>query len=477
MRLTRPDTLPATVETPAYIPADHGVGIVHIGPGAFHRAHQAVYTDTALAASGGDWRIAALSMRSPMAKNQLAPQNGLFSVTSAGPTSQTRVIASIASAATLADDPAAAIAALVDPHIKIASLTITEKGYCLNTARDGIDLTDPDITRDLQDQASVRTLPALLTRALAARRAAGHAPFTVLSCDNLPTNGRLTRRAILSFADAVDPQLADWIDTNTAFPSCMVDRITPARTDQSLSNAAQTLGVQDHAAVTAEPFSQWVIEDDFPTGRPNWEAGGALFVSDVAPYEAMKLRMLNGAHSLIAYAGFVAGHTYVRDAMQDTALKTIAKRHMAAASQTLDPVPGVDLNRYANDLIERFANPAIAHATHQISADGSQKFPQRIFEPATIAAQTGQGITTYAFATAAWCHFLSGDHDIQDPRLNDLPRGGTAPQIVAALHALPGLVPPELAAQTSWSEHLTGYLSKMQSLGMEQTIRDVAKGP
>ncbi|MCP1168825.1 mannitol dehydrogenase family protein, partial [Limimaricola sp. ASW11-118] len=247
----------------------------------------------------------------------------------------------------------------------------------------------------------------LLVEALRRRRGAGRAPFTVLCCDNLPENGALLRGGVLGFARRVDPEFADWISAEVAFPSSMVDRITPAATDDTRALARRLTGYEDAAAIETEPFCQWVIEDRFPQGRPDWEAGGAIFVEDVAPFERMKLRMLNGAHSLIAYAGFVAGHTLVRDAMASAALAALVRRHIAAAARTLGPLPGIDLAAYGAELAARFANPAIAHETYQIAMDGSQKLPQRIFGPAWDAQQAGRDLRPFAFATAAWARYCT----------------------------------------------------------------------
>jgi fructuronate reductase len=261
----------------------------------------------------------------------------------------------------------------------------------------------------------------------------------------------------------------------------MVDRITPAATRKTFDDVRALTGYDDPGAVETEPFSQWIIEDDFVAGRPDWEAGGALFVSDVAPYEKMKLRMLNGAHSMLAYSGFLAGHRYVRDVMGDPALAALVARHMKAAAATLEPVPGVDLGRYATDLQERFRNPAIAHETYQIAMDGTQKLPQRLLEPATVALERGHGMDAFAFAVAAWMRYALGRREngegyaLRDPREKEiaaaLERAGKDGDAVAgALFALPGLFPSALTGDTGWTDAVRRKLSVMMQEGMRAAI-------
>ncbi|HEX9857074.1 MAG TPA: mannitol dehydrogenase family protein, partial [Paracoccaceae bacterium] len=369
-RLSAAATLPATLR-PAYTPADHGVGIVHIGLGAFHKAHQAFYTDAALASSGGDWRITGVSLRSPEPAAQLMPQDGLYTLIARGSEGvQGRVIGAIAGAIAASGDPAPVLAAMTAPGCRIVSLTVTEKAYGLDRSSGGCDPTHPAVKADLRAPYAPQGVLGLLTRALALRFEAGLPPFTILCCDNLPDNGHLLRGAVVDFARRNDPALSDRIATEVAFPSTMVDRITPAATAATQAEAQRMTGCQDLAAVETEVFHQWVIEDHFPLGRPAWEAAGAIFVTDVAPYEAMKLRMLNGTHSMLAYAGFHAGLTYVRDVMQDPDLAALVDRHLSASAATLPALPGMDLPAYAAALQARFTNPAIAHQTFQIAMDG-----------------------------------------------------------------------------------------------------------
>ncbi len=483
-RLSASATLPDALR-PGYTPADHGVGIVHIGLGAFHKAHQAFYTDAALAAAGGDWRITGVSLRSPEAAAQLTPQDGLYTLIARGPDGvQARVIGAIAGAIAAAGDPAPVLAAMTAHGCRIVSLTVTEKAYGLDRATGGCDPTHPAVKADLRAPDAPQGVLGLLTRALALRFDAGLPPFTVLCCDNLPENGHLLRGAVVDFARRTIPALADRIRAEVAFPSTMVDRITPAATPATLAEAQRLTGHDDLAAVETEAFHQWVIEDHFPQGRPAWEAAGAIFVSDVAPFEAMKLRMLNGTHSMLAYAGFHAGLPFVRDVMQDPALSPLVARHLAAAAATLPRLPGMDLPAYAGALQARFTNPAIAHQTYQIAMDGTEKLPQRIFAPAVDALAAGQNLRPFAFATAAWMRHATrattdcDAYDLRDPRAAEIAQrltGATTPAaIVTALATLPGFMPEVLRASPLWTSAIGDILGIMLSQGMRAAIAQEA---
>lgn len=484
-RLAHLQDITGTAKRPSYDPAAHGAGIVHLGLGAFHRAHQAVMTDAALSHAGGDWRIIGVSLRSRGVVDALAPQNGLYTVLerdAAGVTGH--VVGAIAQV--IAADPAATLRALSAPKTRVVTLTVTEKGYGIDRATG---LPDPQIAAvaaDLKQPDAPSGVLGLLTAALAIRRAKGDAPFTVLCCDNLPDNGRFLKQGVVGFARLYDADLADWIAAHVAFPSSMVDRITPAPSDATRKDALALTGCTDLAAIETEPFTQWVIEDSFPQGRPAWEHGGAIFVEDVAKFEHMKLRMLNGAHSMLAYTGFLAGHPYVRDVMADPALARLVGRHLDAAAQTLEPLPAIDFATYAAELKDRFKNPAIAHETYQIAMDGTQKLPQRIFAPALHALAHGQDLRPFAFATAMWMRYALGQteagaaYDLRDPRaaevataLNGLPRDGG--RISAALHERLTLIPNALAQNDNWRATVAEILSHVLTDGVAATIKAEAK--
>ena len=440
------------IQRPDYDPAAHGSGIVHLGPGAFHRAHQAVYTDAALAAAGGDWRIACVSLRSATAAEALAPQNGLYTLLVDG--AAPRMIGAISGCRTLRDARADVLATLADPAIRIITLTVTEKAYGPGGAE----------------------MIALLLEALSARRRAGAAAPTLLSCDNLPGNGEVLRRTL---CEAAQPDLAAWIADEVACPSSMVDRITPAPTDAVRTRVEATCGYRDHAAVATEPFTQWVIEDRFPTGRPAWEAGGAVFVADVTPFEAMKLRMLNGAHSLLAYGGLLSGHRYVREAIVDPPLRALTARLMGDAAATLGPVPGMDLDRYRAELIARFENREMDHELRQIAVDGSQKLPQRILAPARAALEHRRSAEVLATAAGAWLAYLAQTDlpEIQDhlaetlkPLLNQ--RGAVA---VGDVLSVLGLARDDRLMQADFISTVARALRDIQTHGVAPAADGRAK--
>jgi len=469
-RLQTLSGLAPTAKLPAYDRNQLKSGILHLGPGAFFRAHFAPFTDAALATSGGDWGIAVASLRTADVADHLNEQNGLYTMLirdTSGTTAQ--VIGPILRAHVATRDPAGLLDRLEDPAIRIVSLTVTEKAYGMDTATGGLDLNHADVAADLANRHAPRGVIGYLVEGLSRRRAKGIAPFTPLSCDNLPSNGAVLKRLVLDFAERVDPSLRQWIEANVPFPSTMVDRITPASTEATYQDAERLTGRQDLAAIETEPFTQWVIEDHFANGRPAWEKAGALMVTDVSAYEKMKLRMLNGAHSLLAYLGYIGGYEFIRDVMDDAGLAALAYRHMHAAARTLDAVPGIDLDDYASELIARFANKAIAHRTYQIAMDGTQKLPQRLLEPATEALAHGDKAETYAIAVAAWMRYAIGEHgngeryELRDPRageiaalIADVPRTGLA--ISAALFTLPGLFPAALTGHRAWTQDVSDKL-------------------
>jgi fructuronate reductase len=467
---------------PHYRPDAHGAGIVHLGPGAFHRAHQAVYTDEVLARQGGDWRTTEISLRSTTIVDDLAAQDGLYTVlVRDGQATRARVIGSIAAAIAASRNPQAAMAVLASPQTRVVTVTVTEKAYGIDRATRQVQPDHPAIAHDLVHPDSPTGVIGLLLWAIRQRRSRGVTPFTVLCCDNLPSNGKLLQAGVCDMAQRQDPALASWISTQVPFPCSMVDRITPASTAQTLADAALATGCEDLAAVETEPFSMWVMEDNFSMGRPAWEDAGALMVDDVAPYEHMKLRMLNGAHSLLAYAGHVAGYQYVRDAMSDAHLAQAADRHMRAAAGTLQPLAGVDFSDYAAELHARFANPAIAHECWQIAMDGTEKLPQRILQAALDCMAAGGDARPFAFATAAWMRYCLGVTDagnryaLRDPREAEIVlaiQGNErdARALCACLMALPGLFPDMLRGSAVWCAAVSDYLQIMLAQGMRAAL-------
>ncbi len=414
--------LPATVVRPGYDPAAVAIGILHLGLGAFHRAHQAVYTDDILAGDAR-WGICGVSLKTPRAIERLAAQNGLYTLlTREGAGVEPRVIGSVRETLFAGAERAGLIARFADPRIMVVSATVTEKGYCHDPATGALDVAHPDIAHDLAHPDAPESAVGIVAAGLAARRAAAAGPLTFLCCDNLPHNGRLVEGLVLAFAERRDPELARWMRANVAFPCTMVDRIVPAMTAADLADAERLLGVHDDAPVAAERFGQWIIEDRFAGVRPPWHAAGAQFVADVAPFEWMKLRLLNGSHSTLAYLGFMLGHEFVWQASRDPDLALLVERQMAAEiAPTLTPPSGIDLPDYCRQLMERFRNSALPHRTQQIAMDGSQKLPQRLLGTIRDRMRSGASWHHLALAVAAWIRYASGtdEHggriDVKDP--------------------------------------------------------------
>lgn len=419
--------LPAAVARVGYDRTALAPGIVHLGVGAFHRAHMAVMTDEAIAAGDIGWGILTASLRSPETRDALRPQAWLYTVATQAPeVERLRVVGSIADVLVAPEDPERLVAAMADPRVRIVSLTVTEKGYCRDPATGALDEAHPDIVHDLARPRQPRSAPGFLVAALAERRAAGVPPFTVLSCDNLPANGRATHGVIARLATLIDPALGAFIHHHVACPSSMVDRIVPATTDADRARVSAALGVEDAWPVMAEPFSQWVIEDRFPLGRPRWELAGAQFVGDVEPFELMKLRLLNGAHSTLAYLGLLAGYETVANASADPALARAVEALWDEVRPTVPPPEGTDLRVYCHGLLDRFRNPAIRHRLAQIAMDGSQKLPQRILAPIRDNLASGRSIGNAALAIAAFALHASGVDakggrvDVRDPLAGEM---------------------------------------------------------
>jgi fructuronate reductase len=422
LSLSTLDRLPSGVARPRYDVAGQKIGIVHLGIGAFHRAHQAVYVDDRLAAGERDWAVLGASLRSPDTRDALAPQDGLYSlIVRSGEESTVRVIGAVRGVLVAPENPEALLSAMSREGVRIVSLTVTEKGYCHDPARGALREDHPDIVRDLADPGRPLTAPGLLVEALRRRRAAGIAPFTVLSCDNLSANGRIVGGIVARFAELRDPDLGRFVVGEVAFPSTMVDRIVPATTDADRASVDERLGLADAWPVATEPFSQWVIEDAFSAGRPRFEEAGAELVADVEPYEAMKLRLLNGSHSTLAYLGYLAGFETVSDAMSAPPFGRLVRGLMdEEVSPTLHVPGGADLEGYKAQLLDRFSNAALRHRTFQIATDGSQKLPPRLLGTVRDRLRSGAPIERLALAVAGWMRFVSGRDEVGRPiELND----------------------------------------------------------
>jgi fructuronate reductase len=456
--------------------------MVHLGVGAFHRAHVAAYVDQVLR-EDPSWGIIGASLRQSATRDALAPQGFLYTLAmQSGAGLETRVIGSILQVLDAATQRRDLIAAMTDPRIRIVSLTVTEKGYCHDPATGELDPRHPYVLHDLAHPAAPVTAPGLIVHALGVRKSRGIAPFTVLCCDNLPENGKTTQRIVTGFARLHDQRLADYIAGEVAFPSTMVDRIVPATTEADRKLILDTTGAIDAWPVMTEPFSQWVIEDRFPAGRPPLESAGAQLVNDVRPFELMKLRMLNGSHSITAYLGYLAGYEHVNEAIADPALRTLIHEFMTV--EVMGTLPGgfYDLGAYRDALLERFANPALRHRTWQIAMDGSQKLPQRLL--GTIRDRLAQGrlVTRAALGVAAWMRYVTGVDergnkiDVRDPlaeRLRGISRSteGRPDRLVERLLGVAEVFGNDLPRNEFFRAELVGHLTSLFRSGAIETIR------
>jgi fructuronate reductase len=473
--------LPASVRRPAYDRAALKPGIVHLGLGAFARAHLAEYTDDALERDFGAWGIVGASLQRPDQRDRLKPQDGLYTFLKRSPAGpELRVIGSVLDVLVAPESPAALIARLAAPETKIVSLTVTEKGYCHDPATGKLRADHPDIVHDLANPGSPRSAVGLLVAGLKARRDAGLGPFTALCCDNLPSNGHVLRGLVRDFAALSDDRLAGWIEANGAFPSTMVDRIVPATTEADLAEVEAMLGVHDAAPVIGEPFRQWAIEDVFAAGRPRWEDVGAQMVSEVAPFEFMKLRMLNGAHSSLAYLGYLGGHETVADASGDPVLALFLQRLWAEIMPTVPAPQGVALPDYASALLTRFQNPAIRHRTSQIAMDGSQKLPQRLLGTIRERLAAGAPIAHLALGVAAWMRYVSGTDergqpiDVRDPLAAEFAKcaaaaGRDAKALSKGLLGIEAIFGTDLPRDARFVEAVQRHLASLFDKGAQAT--------
>jgi fructuronate reductase len=477
--------LPADVPRPRYDRAAIATGIVHLGVGAFQRAHQAMYTEGALNAGDMRWGIVGASLRSPAVRDALKPQDNLYTLAVRGSEGERlQVIGAIRDVLVAPRDPEALLRAMCGPAVKIVTLTVTEKGYCYDPATTALDQAHPDIVHDIANPARPRSAPGFLIEALQRRREARVSAFTVLCCDNLPHNGRTVRAIVTRFAALRDPELAGYIANEVAFPSTMVDRITPATTDEDRAAITARFGLEDAAPVITEPFSQWVIEDRFPEGRPDWAIAGAEFVTDVAPYENMKLRLLNGAHSTLAYLGYLAGYETVADTMKDANYRRLAEGVMDDAATTLRMPPGANVPAYKRALIERFENPALRHRTWQICMDGSQKLPQRLLGSIRDRLAVNAPIDRLVMGVAGWMRYVTGidEHgkpiDVRDPlsaRLRAIAdqTGLNAERLAPALLNVREVFGAELSADPRFRAAVTNALARIIARGAKAAVAEI----
>ncbi|ABV11762.1 TPA: mannitol dehydrogenase family protein [Citrobacter koseri] len=479
--------LPKGVQTPRYDRQQLQTRIVHFGFGAFHRAHQALLTDRVLNAQGGDWGICEISLFSgDRLMSQLREQNHLYTVLEKGANGNQAIIVGAVKECLNAklDSLAAIIEKFCEPQVAIVSLTITEKGYCIDPATGSLDVSNPRIIHDMQHPTEPHSAPGILVEALHRRRERGLSPFTVLSCDNIPDNGHVVKNAVLGMAEKRAAELAAWIQQHVSFPGTMVDRIVPAATEESLDEITRELGVADPCAISCEPFIQWVIEDNFVAGRPQWEVAGVQMVDDVLPWEQMKLRMLNGSHSFLAYLGYLAGFQHISDCMQDSAFREAAYRLMMNEQAPTLRITNVDLSRYAASLIERFANPALKHRTWQIAMDGSQKLPQRMLEGIREHLARGSDWPLLALGVAGWMRYVSGVDDagatidIRDPlseKIRLLVESSSDAERVSALLSLQEVFGTDLVKNPLFVQAIEQAWRRIAQHGAHQAVIDTLK--
>ena len=476
------DHLPGGVARPRYDRAALATGIVHLGIGAFHRAHMAAYTDAVLASGDARWGILGASLRSPDTRDALAPQDGLYALAVRDASGERlEVVGSVVRLLVAPEDPEALLAAMSAPETRIVSLTVTEKGYCHAPATGALDERHPDVVHDLAHPETPRSAPGFVVEALRRRRAAGLPFFTALCCDNLPHNGATLRRVLVRFAELRDPALGRALAEELRCPSTMVDRIVPATTDRDREAITAALGAEDAWPIATEPFTQWVIEDDFALDRPAWDLAGATFVGDVAPFELAKLRMLNGSHSTLAYLGYLAGYETVADTMAAPGFAALVRGLMLEeAAPTLPPVPGLDVAAYADSLVARFRNPALRHRTWQIAMDGTQKLPQRLLGTVRDRLAAGGAIDRLALGVAAWMRYATGRDergeaiDLRDPLADELRRRtaglADARAISDSLLGLDAVFGRDLPNDGRFTEAVTAALSSLLREGAAATV-------
>lgn len=468
------------VSVPSYDRDALTPAIVHIGVGGFHRSHQAAYLDR-LAESGASlgWGVVGVGLNRRDMHEALAPQDCLYTLLErdAGG-DRARVVGSIRRCLFAPDDPGAVLAALTDPRTRLVTLTITGAGYNVDLGTGCFDHADPSVAADLADPAAPGTFFGYLVEALDRRRRAGVAPFTILSCDNVPGNGHVARTALVEFACMRDELLARWIDSNVAFPSSMVDRITPQTTDRDCRHLLGEFGIEDRWPVVAEPFSQWVVEDTFCNGRPPLEEVGVRFVSDVEPYKLMKTRLLNGGHCAIGYLGYLAGHRGIAEAMGDPLLRRYVEELMEGEiAPLLPPMPDIDFGSYSRTLVERFSNPKVGDRLERLCGRGSTKMPSYLLPSIHDARAQGRPHDLLTLAVAGWVRYLRGvDYagrpinveDAHGARLRALARqGGTDPRPILR----DGGVFGELAHDADFAGSLGRALRDLDARGPQAALR------
>lgn len=485
--------LPPTIRRPGYDRSRLKAGILHIGVGAFHRCHQAEYTDDALEAAFGDWGIVGVNLKPPSLSSMFDPQHGLYcrELRDNG-TVERRIIGALQTNISVLDtgnDPvrqtlAAALQRTAAPDIRVITLTITEKGYCHIPTTGELDLDHPEIVHDIRHPDQPVSAPGFLLRALAMRIEQGHPPPAIISCDNVPGNGNTLRHCVLALAEKIDPRLGDRIRGNVTFANSMVDRIVPATRPDYLDAFEADTGLRDEALVAGEPYRMWVIEADGQTALPPWDLAGALYVPDVEPYEILKMRVVNGIQSNLCQLGLLSGIEFMSGVLADPVFSTFARRTIAReVLPHLPAIGGIDPATYLDQAIERLTNADLKHRTAQISTDGSQKIRQRLLEPIRAAIRAGTPCNGLLLGVAGWMAYATGrnwrgeTHDVHDPlaaRTTAIGRAaaGDAEAMVAAFLDLEAVFGSDLRTNRQIAERLAALLSRLQQAPARDVVAD-----
>lgn len=477
------DALSPDVARPDYDRQALRARMVHIGFGAFHRGHQAVCSDRLASLYGSDWGYCEINLNSGELIQALKQQNYCYTVAEMADNKMAlRVIGVVKEALHgKSDGINAVIEALAHPEVAIVSMTVTEKGYCYEPSSGSLDITHPSIVHDIAHPEVPCSVPGIILAGIVRRRRRHLPPFSVMSCDNMPENGQVTRNVILALAEKQSSELAPWIAENISFPSTMVDRIVPAMTDETHAALREKLGCDDPVSVVCEPFFQWVIEDNFVSGRPAWEKAGAELVTDVLPFEQMKLRMLNGSHSFLAYLGNLAGYENISDCMADKSFRQAALQLMLKEQAPTLQTKTVDLQAYANSLIARYENLAIRHRTAQIANDGSQKLPQRWLDSIRWHLKNGGSYDLLALGVAGWMRYVSGVNEqgetieIHDPMHVQLAQRvaetAEGPERVAALLSLKAIFGEDLPAEPVFVAKVNHFSQLLWEKGAKEAVK------
>lgn len=475
--------LPPSVAVPPYDRTEVSTGIVHFGVGGFHRAHQAAYTHELLEAGQREWGIvgAGFLPRDRTMRDALEAQDCLYTlVEQSAAVATARVIGSIREYVYAPQNGPRLLDLLAAERTRIVSMTVTEGGYYYDFSARRLREDHPDVQADSRGVGPPATWIGFIVEALARRKAAGMAPFTVMSCDNIPENGHAARTVVTQLARRRDPDVAAWIEEEGAFPSTMVDRITPATSEANREVLRTEYGVEDRWPVFCEDFRQWVIEDSFRAGRPAWDSVGAQFVPDVYPYELMKIRLLNGTHSALSYIAYLLGYRDVDAAVTDADLQAFIRRYMREIASTLQPVPGVNVSQYQETLVRRFSNPAIKDQVTRLAMEGSQKIANSIAPPVSELLEGGHPASHAAFAVAAWIRFCRGTDeageaiDIDDPlaeTLSDAAGAAVAREDPQPFLSLTEVFGRAISAHGGFRTAVAVQLAEIRARGMREALR------